>query len=416
VIRSEGVASDGKTRVVLEVTMTPSQGASMAQNTPISSLCAAGVNGCDDNSSVQNGIVVNSNIAQKPPTGAGGSGPGGAGGAGGVGAGGTTTVPMTGTGGSASGTGGSVSGTGGGFGGSGYGGATSCVSMQCPRIAIMGVPGIWDPGVTASSQGNSRFESWLSNHSKGCGTGVIDVEDENNPITRAKLDPYNAIIIFDIYHSRQDRVDCIRNLSTCKARGNFYNNTRRQSVTYDVGTLRTLKNSEVQAIQDWIKDGGGISSTLSYFYEAPETGNINKILSAFNLRYRTSGNNVVSVCGNSGNGVDVSTLISSPPVNFIASKPVTKLQIVSGVPIDTSGAGPTVYAKATDTNGSTYNIGYYYETPVAGPSGRKGRVNVWADEWITYDTVWNKLANDSTYKYQPDRYWENVVNWLGQCW
>jgi hypothetical protein len=128
VVRSEGVASDNKTRVVLEMTMIPSQGLAQALNTPLSALCASGANGCDDNSSVQNGIVVNSNVTQQPPTSSGGA-PGGAGGASGTGGaggvGGTTTMVGTGaSGGSSSSTGGA------GTGGSGTGGSCGGICMS----------------------------------------------------------------------------------------------------------------------------------------------------------------------------------------------------------------------------------------------------------------------------------------------
>ena len=39
----------------------------------------------------------------------------------------------------------------------------------------------------------------------------------------------------------------------------------------------------------------------------------------------------------------------------------------------------------------------------------------WADEWLTYDTVWNTKNNCGQASYQPDYYWENVVRWLGHC-
>lgn len=61
VIRSEALASDGRTSVVLEMTMGASAtggGASGAGG--ISAvLCNAGKNACDDNNSVQNNVVVN---------------------------------------------------------------------------------------------------------------------------------------------------------------------------------------------------------------------------------------------------------------------------------------------------------------------------------------------------------------------
>ena len=59
VIRSRGVASDGRTNVVLEVTMVPT---SLVAATPggagggLGDDCVAGKNACDDNSSTQYGI------------------------------------------------------------------------------------------------------------------------------------------------------------------------------------------------------------------------------------------------------------------------------------------------------------------------------------------------------------------------
>ena len=61
VLRSVGVAPDGRTTVVLEVTIapgsTPTSGSpTSTANNPV--LCNAGKNGCDDNSSVQPAVVV----------------------------------------------------------------------------------------------------------------------------------------------------------------------------------------------------------------------------------------------------------------------------------------------------------------------------------------------------------------------
>jgi hypothetical protein len=61
VIRSEALASDGRTSVVLEMTMGATGGAGTAAGVGgISAiLCNAGKNACDDNNSVQNNVVVN---------------------------------------------------------------------------------------------------------------------------------------------------------------------------------------------------------------------------------------------------------------------------------------------------------------------------------------------------------------------
>lgn len=62
VIRSQGVASDGRTNVVIEVTMgtlPAGMGGPNIPGPPPPVLCNSGKNACDDNSSVQYGIVVN---------------------------------------------------------------------------------------------------------------------------------------------------------------------------------------------------------------------------------------------------------------------------------------------------------------------------------------------------------------------
>jgi hypothetical protein len=61
VIRSEGTALDGRTKVALEMTMgvTGSGGGSAGAGGIAAVLCNAGKNSCDDNNSVQNFVVVN---------------------------------------------------------------------------------------------------------------------------------------------------------------------------------------------------------------------------------------------------------------------------------------------------------------------------------------------------------------------
>jgi hypothetical protein len=61
VIRSEGTAIDGRTKVVLEMTMgvTDTSGSTQGSGGIAAVLCNAGKNACDDNNSVQNYVVVN---------------------------------------------------------------------------------------------------------------------------------------------------------------------------------------------------------------------------------------------------------------------------------------------------------------------------------------------------------------------
>lgn len=231
VIRSEGLASDGKTRVVLEVTMTPSQGAAKAQNTPMSALCAAGANGCDDNSSVQTGIVVNSNAPQSPPPsngGAGGAGGtvgvGGAPGTGGALGTGGTFVSGSGSGGNSSG--GAGGGTGGsGTGGSGTGGSTTCPNGSCSKIAVMGVPGIWNQdnngnyNATTQNYGNTKFTAWLNSHNNNCTQiGNIDIQHTTFSAVTDPLKGFTVLILLDLYHTVSDFTTCLNpnNIDNCR--------------------------------------------------------------------------------------------------------------------------------------------------------------------------------------------------------
>jgi hypothetical protein len=61
VIRSEALANDGRTSVVLEMTMggSGSNGTAQGAGGISAVLCNAGKNSCDDNNSVQNNVVVN---------------------------------------------------------------------------------------------------------------------------------------------------------------------------------------------------------------------------------------------------------------------------------------------------------------------------------------------------------------------
>jgi Tfp pilus assembly protein PilX len=430
VVRSEGVASDNRTRVVLEVTMTPSLGTQRARNTPMSALCAAGASGCDDNTSVQGGIVVNSTAPQEPPSygGASGGGAGGAGGAGGMGGAGgaggaSSTVPGTSVGGSSGSSGGSATGGTQGTGGSGTGGSTGCDTSRCPNVAVMGVEGIWSSDTSTSTPGTDKFRKWLSTHTNGCYPQVISLD--STTITTDILKRYNVIILLDLYHTSQERITCVKDLANCRA---------NQYGAYRTGHQRQLSENEFNAFRTWVEGnvpgqiahGHGFSATVGFHWDAPETYNINGILKRFNLKYSTngSGNIITAFLGPNGVGVDltVGSSIIAYPSSTILPPPlvgVSKLHISSGTPIaeitpHVYTASPYLYARGVDPdNGQTHNIGYYVDN--IGSGSTKGRINVWTDEWITYDDVWTGQAQSKGWTYQTEQYWENVVQWIGQC-
>jgi len=438
VIRSEGVASDNRTKVVLEVTMAPNPNV-IDVPSQIVTVCSAGAAGCDDNASVQQGITVAGALGGtygNTGTGGGGGGAGGTGGAGGAGgtggtggtagAGGTTPLGGSGGGGGTGGGAGTGGTGGGGNGGTGgHGGTGGCNTSKCPNVAVLGVDGIWDTGTNGSNTGMSQFFSWLATHSNNCAPQQIYIDDHdpnNNPITADTLKPYNVIVLLDLYHTRAQYRSCVANVGSCQL----------QYSSYATGQQRHLSDDELDAFRTWVEGnvsgqisgGHGFVATIGYHWYSHETYNVNGILKRFNLAYQTDGSGgVISEFIGAGLGVDLtvattgaaSTIkVSSPPPPPMAG--VQKLHISSGTPLQVISswpaydATPTRYALGFDTNGAGYDIGYLVDR-----IGTKGRINAWADEWITYDDVWSSSMQVKGVTYQTEQYWENVVKWIGQC-
>ena len=398
IIRSEGVASDNRTRVVLEVTLAPGQGTNKATNTPLAALCASGANGCDDNSSVQNGIVVNSPIKENPPTygGAGGSA-GGAGGA--VGTGGVFTPP-TGTAGGSMSTGGAI-GSGGatGTGGSGSGGSTTC--SQCNAIATMGITGVWNVNWGGSPcgvpDGSRDFSAWLAQHSSKC--TVANIEITNTTITPALLAPFKTIIVLDLFHTPADKATRIANVCAGKV---------DQWDPYYTSTQRQLAQSEKDAVVAWVNKGGGLATTIGIQNTPEEPGNVNGFLQPFGLTYSTNWSyvrmNVTPA------NLAASNFSTTPPIASAITAGVTSLVVNNAIPIMgwSNGAEIPVPSNlsylATFASWSGYALGV---AVTASPhTASSGRIVVWADEWITYDAVWGDSSE------QANTFWQNTIAWL----
>jgi hypothetical protein len=432
VIRSEGVASDGKTRVVLEVTMTPSQGTAQATNTPMSALCAAGANGCDDNSSVQNGIVVNSNVAQNAPpsyggaTSSGGS-QGGAtstGGAGGTG--GVVTMPTGPTGGSSSSGGATGTGGAGTGGATGTGGSTSCPNNKCLNIATMGLTGVWNikwsnpanSGMgTPTATGNTFFAAWLENHASKCTVGNIDITPGHDVITAALLSNYKIIVVMDICHTQVAKDAWIADKGANGGTPEYWCDQR------------ALLASEATAVKNWVNGGGRLMTTIGvhnfgYADGTPEATNVNMFLQPFGVSYATSFNpNEVRVFNGRFDITGLTASMAPIPKAILHGShgDVTRLMVSAATMIKGWGNGAFIALPPDSTNFSLYssqassgiarNLGVAL---IANPnSSHPGKINVWGDEWITYDDVWTSNGLNNNY-YQADWYWSNVLDWFTQ--
>jgi hypothetical protein len=401
VIRSEGLASDGRTRVVLEVTMSPGQGGVQAQNSPMSALCSAGASGCDDNTSVQNGIVVNSPAPEKPPVSSGGApSAGGAGGAGGG-----TTVPVTGNSGGAPGTGGAATGGVTGTGGAtGTGGSTLCPYDKCKVVATIGIQGAWDitwgPGnKSVVTDGNVFFNQWLAAHSSSC-------KIQNNfdlstvTITPELLAPLKIIYVLDLYHTRADRDAFIAGVEA----GTY---TQWCGTCY-TGSQRSLLQSEVDAIKDWVNNGGGLATTLGYRNSWDEPANVNRVLRPYGVTYSTTDTWLFA-----GKTL-ITTFSHIPPIASALTNGVSTLQVNNVVAIKgwVAGAEGALPPESSHFANFSSQGGYTMGAALLVPpyTATSGRILMWSDEWITYDQVWGDTSQ------QADVFWNNSLNWLaGNC-
>jgi Tfp pilus assembly protein PilX len=403
IIRSEGVASDNRTRVVLEVTLAPSQGANKALNTPLSALCAAGANGCDDNSSVQNGIVVNSPIAQTSPTSGGAGGAGGIGGGGGGGGPGGVFTSPTGTTGGSPGTAGMAGsgGTGGSGGQPGTGGSPTCSYDKCNVIATLGIPSplsasFYPNTCNVKSIGTDLLYSWLGQHSTTCATTNIDIG--NTTITDALLAPFKIIVVLDLYHNVQDLPAMIA--ARCAS----------PWPPSQVGHQRLLTQPEIDAVLRWVNNGGGLMTTTAIANTPPESVNVNSFLKPYGFAYSAQWSNLSVLPFAQLLSQSAGELVNTAPNGSAILAGVSKLRVTFATALVgwSNGAETALPANSssfiTFAQKSGYPLGVGAIVSPHTPTA--GRILAWGDEWITYDEVWS----DNTE--QAGVFWENVLQWL----
>lgn len=300
---------------------------------------------------------------------------GGAGGAGGVANGGiggaTASGGSSGAGGTFAGTGGTIGGVGGaggdvggasGVGAGGIGDETMCngidddndgviddvdVGMDgvcdCLTVATIGAPG-------GAGQGNV-FNSWLDARSAA---GSVDLN--TMPLTPALLAPFQVLVVQNVEG-------------------------------------RVFSADEIQAVQDWVRAGGGLMTLIGYS-GANEADSVNTLLSGFGVSYGTA---------------DVMQATCTPtPIPFVCgmrlSKAVVEWQthpISTGVTQVGMDNGKPVLGNGTIVATGEGN------TLAMAVEADAGKVFVWGDEWITFDSDWSGRP-----EFQLELFWTNALKWL----
>jgi hypothetical protein len=275
---------------------------------------------------------------------------------------------------------------------------------QCPLIATIGITGVWGATYTNGKSGNlvtagdNTFLTWLASRSANCVAQNLDITGSNY-LTPERLAPFQVIVVLDIYHTQADK-DAYFNAKK----------TNPGSPAY-LGSQRAILASEANAIRDWVGNGGGFMTTIGISSTAAEMANANLLLHGFQVAYSVTDVNVLQ--GSSSlNAFSTAPPIASQITAGVGTLPVTGAAGIEGLSGGTLPANSSTFSLYVNGGGTFGRGGYVggYAIGVARIISGIGHVNVWGDEWITYDAAWSG-ANGA----DVQAYWSNVINWLGQC-
>ena len=193
---------------------------------------------------------------------------------------------------------------------------------------------------------NSNFEMWLE--SKGSSVTRTSLLNKPEVVTPAFLANYDLVLL--------DRIE------------------------------RGLSPTEAAALADFVKVGGhGLITLIGYNFDnnnpAPERDRANTALSPFGLAYEGP---------YFGNAV-----IPAFDQNHPVSQGIVDVNFAGGIePKDNGKQGTSAVFATTQMK----NAGLAHETAMG------GRVIVWGDEWITFDSDWQGFAD-------VQAFWVNMVDW-----
>jgi hypothetical protein len=216
---------------------------------------------------------------------------------------------------------------------------------DCLNIATIGEIGPW-------SDGGNVFKDWLNSRSP---LGAVALGDQ--VLTDDVLKPHQVIVV--LYAST----------SELNAQGRT------------LAAHHMFSDDEVAAFERWTRAGGGVMTTIGYTSnEASEVVNVNRLLAPLGMGYSTT-------------KLDLGGYIKNwTPHELTAG--VSNIFTDNGVEPD-SPNGMVLARDASD------------RIALAATQADSGRVVVWGDEWITYDSQWQAI-NDQ----QVARFWLNILKWL----
>ncbi len=252
----------------------------------------------------------------------------------------------------------------------------------CINIAEFGKTGTF--GAVQGQDGSTVFQDWLNSKS----TAKVDVYDTRTTLTPDLLSKYQVIILQDL-----------TNIVAYSQQSDYW----------------TYSADEVQAVADWVKNGGAIISLTGYFSDnAYEITPTNQLLAFSGISY-----NADDILGSCPSGICYCWGGSVPITAWNRNEQMTQQ-------INSVGAfrGRSINAQADATVFATYDG----KNAAVGKKIGKGRVFVFADEWVTYNSQWNDTslsqpASNYDDPYNPcnghkpsqelqiAQFWFNTISW-----
>jgi hypothetical protein len=216
---------------------------------------------------------------------------------------------------------------------------------DCLNIATIGEIGPW-------SNGGNVFKDWLNSRSP---LGAVELGDQ--VLTDDLLKPYQVIVVLYV------------STSELSAQGRT------------LAAHHTFSADEVAAFERWVRAGGGVMTTIGYTSdEANEVVNVNRLLAPLGMAYSTT-------------KLDLGGYITNWTPHDLTMG-VSNIFTDNGVEPD----GPNAMVLARDASN---------RVALEASQADSGRVVVWGDEWITYDSQWQAVSDQ-----QVARFWLNILKWL----
>jgi hypothetical protein len=212
------------------------------------------------------------------------------------------------------------------------------------NIATIGHIGPW-------SNGGNVFKDWLNARTP---RGAVDLGDAE--LTAEALTGLQVIVVL---HAATMAVD-------------------NGGVT--APALHAFSPDETAAFDSWVRGGAGQKTTIGYTNdEAQEDVNVNQLLAPLGLGYSTSKLDL---------GGEVTSWMPHP-----ITLGISNIHANNGV--EPESADGTVIARGGD------------KTALQVREVDSGRVAVWGDEWVTYDSEWADVDGQ-----QVEHFWLNLLKWL----